>query len=203
MHNPLSTAARRTVLLSFIVGLAIAGARPAEGQWRRFSGPVAPPVAEVFRHGSLWFMGLDLAELGNGFAGGGVDTLDATPQAFASGARHGGLRSRPRAERPAASPAEGPAPRTPALRVDVSPNPFNPQTVVTFDLPQPGRISVDIHDAAGRRVRHLLAEDLAAGAHSRLWDGRDNGGRAVAAGVYFVLVVADRDVAVRKVALVR
>ncbi len=65
------------------------------------------------------------------------------------------------------------------------PNPFNPSTTIHFELAQAGSVRLRIHDARGRLVRDLLRADLAAGAHSCEWDGRDDAGRSVPSGVYF------------------
>jgi hypothetical protein len=77
-----------------------------------------------------------------------------------------------------------------ALR-EIWPNPFNPATRVAFDLARAGLARLDIHDARGRLVRRLVAEDLPAGRHERVWDGRDDGGQAVASGTYFARLAAD------------
>lgn len=74
-------------------------------------------------------------------------------------------------------------PRWTAL-VGSVPNPFNPQTVIIFDLADSGPARLDIYDLRGRHVRSLVAADLPAGRHQGLWDGRDARGRNVAAGVY-------------------
>ena len=65
-----------------------------------------------------------------------------------------------------------------------APNPFNPRTTLSFDLPAAGRVRLEIFDARGRRVRVLVDEVLPAGRHAAVWDGTDAGGRALASGVY-------------------
>ncbi len=65
------------------------------------------------------------------------------------------------------------------------PNPFNPRTELTLDLPVAGAAGVRIYDARGALVRRLLDADLAAGEHRVSWDGRDDAGRALPSGVYF------------------
>ena len=65
-----------------------------------------------------------------------------------------------------------------------TPNPFNPQTRINFELPQSGIATLTIYDVRGRRVRSLVAEELHAGPHARTWDGTDDDGRRVASGVY-------------------
>ncbi|MFO7608260.1 MAG: C25 family cysteine peptidase [Candidatus Krumholzibacteriia bacterium] len=64
------------------------------------------------------------------------------------------------------------------------PNPFNPATTIAYSLESAGRVNLTVHDLAGRRVRTLVAEDLPAGRHDAVWDGRDDGGKAVGSGVY-------------------
>mgnify|MGYP005844160949 CR=1 FL=1 len=65
------------------------------------------------------------------------------------------------------------------------PNPFNGTTTISFELPRPSEVSVEIYDAAGRRVRTLLNKTLQAGAHTLYWDGRDDQG-VCPSGLYFV-----------------
>lgn len=65
-----------------------------------------------------------------------------------------------------------------------TPNPFNPTTLLTFELPRPGRCLLTIHDLHGRRVRHLVAAALTAGRHEFVWDGRGDDGRVLASGRY-------------------
>jgi hypothetical protein len=67
----------------------------------------------------------------------------------------------------------------------VRPNPFGQSTTVSFDLAAPGAVRLEVYDARGVLVRTLEDAVLPAGQHHRQWDGRDAGGRNVAAGVYF------------------
>ncbi|MEZ4386999.1 MAG: FlgD immunoglobulin-like domain containing protein [Candidatus Krumholzibacteriia bacterium] len=64
------------------------------------------------------------------------------------------------------------------------PNPFNPQTTLAFEMAQTGHVDLAVFDVAGRRVATLLAETLTAGRHQTTWNGRDQAGRPVGAGVY-------------------
>ncbi|MGH2568721.1 MAG: FG-GAP-like repeat-containing protein, partial [Bacteroidota bacterium] len=66
------------------------------------------------------------------------------------------------------------------------PNPFNPSTTLEFFLPVRNRISLRVYDILGKEVRTLINnEEHPSGAGKVVWDGRDNGGRAVATGSYF------------------
>jgi hypothetical protein len=58
-------------------------------------------------------------------------------------------------------------------------------TTIAFQLPAAGRVTLALYDVAGRRVARLVDGELPAGAHQATWDGKDDSGRAVPAGVYF------------------
>lgn len=64
------------------------------------------------------------------------------------------------------------------------PNPFNPQTVITFALPAATDVALRVYDLRGRLVRVLVDGPCAAGYHDVTWDGRDDTGGEVASGVY-------------------
>lgn len=66
----------------------------------------------------------------------------------------------------------------------VYPNPFNPMTRISFNLPAEARTSVDVLDLRGRVVRALFVGTMAEGEQQLNWDGRDNQGKTVAAGLY-------------------
>jgi hypothetical protein len=74
------------------------------------------------------------------------------------------------------------------LPLHVFPNPLSHQTAICFQLPTQGRVRATIQDVAGRQVRLLSDRIFGIGAHELPWDGRDNRGRRVAAGVYLVRV---------------
>jgi flagellar hook capping protein FlgD len=80
-----------------------------------------------------------------------------------------------------------PRAREPRLRFDVvSPNPFTTRVqLVLSDLPQPRALAVNIVDIGGRLVRSLHRAPATAGTLQLTWDGRDQRGRSVPAGVYF------------------
>jgi hypothetical protein len=71
------------------------------------------------------------------------------------------------------------------------PNPFNPQTTISYELPKPGRVVLSVFDLAGRCVRLLVDTELGAGRHEVTWDGRDATGQRLASGSYLARLVAD------------
>ncbi|MDO9175362.1 MAG: hypothetical protein Q7V62_11205, partial [Actinomycetota bacterium] len=68
------------------------------------------------------------------------------------------------------------------------PNPFNPSTSVGFVLGRDARVTLGVYDVRGRLVRGLLDAEMEAGEHRDVctWDGRDDRGRAVTSGTYFL-----------------
>lgn len=66
-----------------------------------------------------------------------------------------------------------------------TPSPAHGATTLRYGLPASGRVSLAIFDVRGARVRTLVDEVQRAGSHTRVWDGRDDEGRSVPAGVYF------------------
>ncbi len=64
------------------------------------------------------------------------------------------------------------------------PNPFAAHTDIAFRLAQPGEVRVAVHDISGRLVRSLVNGSLAAGEHRMNWDGKNDLGREMPAGVY-------------------
>jgi hypothetical protein len=72
----------------------------------------------------------------------------------------------------------------------VYPNPFNPSTTISYDLPNESFVSIVIYDAIGQEVRRLVSEQTAAGRYRVQWDALDSTGRAVGSGVYIAKVEA-------------
>ena len=83
------------------------------------------------------------------------------------------------------------------------PNPFNPRTVISFDLVRSGPVRMDIYDLKGRLVRQLANRNYEAGRHEVVWNGRDNQGGETASGLYFFRMRTEDDVQTHKMLLVR
>jgi predicted nucleotidyltransferase len=82
-------------------------------------------------------------------------------------------------------------------------NPFSSSTTIEFSQPASGRVSLVVYDLAGRRVRTLLDDARPAGRSKTGWDGKDEAGRPVASGVYFVRMKTADVVRSHKISLVR
>ena len=82
---------------------------------------------------------------------------------------------------------------------DAYPNPFNPAMVIPLDLAtDQQQVHLALYDVLGRRVRQLWGGPLRAGSHRFVWDGRDEEGKAVAAGVYIYKVEVDGQIEAKK-----
>ena len=100
-----------------------------------------------------------------------------------------------------------PTPVTPSYANTLSqnyPNPFNPQTTIHFSLRTRGVARLTIYNVSGERVRVLAGgEELVAGAHTRIWDGRNDAGARVSSGIYFYELVAGDFRQTRKMVLLK
>jgi len=83
------------------------------------------------------------------------------------------------------------------------PNPFNSSTVITFTMPESGPVRIMIHNLLGQAVRLLVDQAREAGEHRLLWDGRDENGITVPAGVYLCTMQADEFRTTRKLQFLR
>jgi len=85
----------------------------------------------------------------------------------------------------------------------VQPNPAPGGCVLQFSLAAPRQGSLTVFDARGRKVRTLKSGAFARGAQTAHWDGRDDAGRALPAGVYFARLRLGQGVETRRIALLR
>jgi len=83
------------------------------------------------------------------------------------------------------------------------PNPFRFKTQIRFDLPDAAPVDLVVYDTLGRLVKTLVSGLMPAGSHVAEWDGRDDGGRIVASGVYFVRIRSEGREMSRKIVRVR
>jgi hypothetical protein len=85
----------------------------------------------------------------------------------------------------------------------VYPNPFNPSTTVSYDLPADAQVSIVIYDAIGQEIRQLVNNAHSIGRYSVQWDARDNLGRSVGSGVYIAKIKAGQFSATQKMLLLK
>ncbi|HHE38799.1 MAG TPA: T9SS type A sorting domain-containing protein [Candidatus Cloacimonetes bacterium] len=86
------------------------------------------------------------------------------------------------------------------------PNPFNPITRINYQLSKPAKVELVIFNLKGQKIKQLIsnsANQLSAGQHSVVWDGKDDSGRSVSSGVYFYKLQAGDYQKTRKMILLR
>ena len=83
------------------------------------------------------------------------------------------------------------------------PNPFNPETAVSYQLPLAGEVELIIYNSLGQKVRTLVEARKPAGQHEVTWNGRDDRGQAVGSGIYYVQLRAQNSIQTRKMLLLR
>ncbi len=83
------------------------------------------------------------------------------------------------------------------------PNPSAGETSLRLRLEADAQTRLTVHDATGRRVRLLHAEPLAAGLHPMTWDGRNDRGEKLPAGIYHIRVTSELGWAATKVVIQR
>jgi hypothetical protein len=85
-----------------------------------------------------------------------------------------------------------------------TPNPFNPTTIVRYDVPAGGgKVTLRIYDVGGRLVRTLVDGVESAGRKAVTWHGLDNRGQKITTGVYFYRLAASEFEETRKMMLLQ
>jgi hypothetical protein len=86
----------------------------------------------------------------------------------------------------------------PTFALSAFPNPFNPSTVITFDLPSQSNIQLSVFDLNGKRVELLFSGNKTAGKHSIIWNATKQ-----SSGIYLLKLEAGNEVLTRKMTLVK
>jgi hypothetical protein len=84
------------------------------------------------------------------------------------------------------------------------PNPFNPETAISYTLPKQGNVQISIYNIKGQKVKTLVKNNSDAGRYTIVWNGKDTNEREVASGVYlYRLVFNGKNVDVKKCILMK
>jgi len=83
------------------------------------------------------------------------------------------------------------------------PNPFNPTTLIRYDLPEDAFVSITVYDLLGRQIINLVNDDMTAGYRSALWNGNDSFGRPVSSGMYIYQIQAGSFIQSKKMVLLK
>ncbi len=82
------------------------------------------------------------------------------------------------------------------------PNPFNPSTIIPYQLPASMHVRLDVFNLLGQRIATLVDGEQPAGFHIAAWDATDAAGRAVGAGVYLYRLSGSRGQVTRRMLLI-
>ena len=116
--------------------------------------------------------------------------------AFLDGALTSDVETRVAATRSAGGPTEF------QLRQN-RPNPFNSDTIIDFILSVSGPVDLAVFNLAGQRLAALVDGHREAGTYEVAWDGRSDRGRPLASGVYIYRLRTEKQLAIRKLLLLR
>ena len=83
------------------------------------------------------------------------------------------------------------------------PNPFNPETTISFSLEKAGEVIIDIYNIRGQKVNTVLHDFIDKGEHKVVWKGHDDTGKNVSSGVYLYRMQADKFVDTKKMILIK
>jgi len=84
-----------------------------------------------------------------------------------------------------------------------APNPFNPTTTITYEIPKSSRVTLEIYNLLGARIRTLVNTQKEPGRYTVQWDTRDEYGLPVSGGMYLYRMQAGSYFEVRKMLLIR
>jgi hypothetical protein len=101
-------------------------------------------------------------------------------------------------------PVSGNDPVSPALEsMEIYPNPFNPNTTISFTLGSSGTARVEIFNLKGQLVKSLWQGNLSSGEHSLAWDATDDEGRALPSGMYLLKLECGANIQIGKLMLMK
>lgn len=83
------------------------------------------------------------------------------------------------------------------------PNPFNPETQISYVLGEPGNVEIEIFNIAGQRIRAFTLGYQQEGRHHMVWDGVAESGRAAPSGIYLFRIQSGAQSVTRRMLLMR
>jgi hypothetical protein len=83
------------------------------------------------------------------------------------------------------------------------PNPFNPATVIRYEIAQPGQTRLRVYDLSGSLVKTIINDFYDVGRYETVWRGDDESGRQVSSGVYFYRLDSNDFVETKRMTLLR
>ncbi len=203
LGEPSSASAAMALELQSDGGIVIAGDGAQDGNTDFAIARLTPAGALDTSFGNAGQTLFDFADSGEDKAV--ALALDAQGNAILAGSSLGNFAVARILIDPVASAVPETAPGIAGLFLSApSPNPTSRGAALALELKAGTRTSASVYDVSGRVVRRLFGDRaLEAGRHTLAWDGRDDAGRQVAAGVYYVRLATPGGDETRKVVVVR
>jgi len=87
--------------------------------------------------------------------------------------------------------------------MDAYPNPFNPSTNLRFDIKEAGKVTIDIYNTRGQKLRRLEKTYNHPGSYQITWDGKDAQGKELSSGVYIYRMNSGKYTSSKKIVLTK
>lgn len=101
------------------------------------------------------------------------------------------------------TPIEDEVSSMPKIQLKNYPNPFNPTTTISFNVPEAGNVELGIYNVKGQLVKNLFTGQKSAGINNVVWDGTDNSYKKVTSGIYLYKMKTGSYSATRKMILLK
>lgn len=83
------------------------------------------------------------------------------------------------------------------------PNPFNPSTTISFNIPEAGNVRIDIYNSVGELVKTLVNDFYNPGQYKTAWNGTDVFGSTVASGLYIYRMTSQNYIHSKRMLLIK
>ncbi len=92
---------------------------------------------------------------------------------------------------------------SPNFNITNYPNPFNPETTISFNIIEDGDVKLEVFNVKGQHVKTLINDRLLSGNHQVVWKGRDENNSNVASGIYFYRIKSGLNSTTKKCILMK
>jgi len=86
---------------------------------------------------------------------------------------------------------------------EVYPNPFNPTITIPFNIPNDSYVEIIVFNVLGEKVTTLINQQIKAGYHSMVWNGKDTYGATVSSGIYLIKMSSPGFISSKKIVLLK
>jgi hypothetical protein len=83
------------------------------------------------------------------------------------------------------------------------PNPFNPTTTIEYQIAKTSRVSLEIFDLLGQKIKTLVQNNHPSGVYRVHWDGKDQNGNVIGSGVYLYQLKIGNETLTRKMIMIK